>query len=190
MSEAKIAHSITERDVRIHPYLWKTSEHFLEKGQAEAKGSFYEFLASITFSAFTLEAYMNWLGTKLFPHWQYLERLSPNEKLALIADQLHLVVNKGIKPWQTMRELFAFRNSIVHGKPESLASPGASSKKGDFLIRADWETFITLDNASRVREDVEKMIETLHLAAKLEGESSYPFAQGLQTRDTTFYPNV
>lgn len=84
------AHVVKRRDVRTHSELWHTANCLLQKGQEEAKGSAHQFRASLIFRAFSLEAFLNWLGQQLVPHWSYLERLNPREKLGLVTDLIHL----------------------------------------------------------------------------------------------------
>lgn len=72
--------------MRIHAELWHTANCLLGAGQKEPKGSAHQFRASLVFRAFALEAFLNWLGYHLMPHWQYLERLKPREKLDLLTD--------------------------------------------------------------------------------------------------------
>jgi hypothetical protein len=69
MSEPEKVVTVTiKRDVRIHGSLWPTSCWLLERGKEEKTGSSHLFMASLVFTAFTLEAYLNWLGGRLFPH--------------------------------------------------------------------------------------------------------------------------
>lgn len=70
----------------MHSELWHTSNCLLNAGQQSAEGSAHQFRASLVFRAFALEAFLNWLGPQLIPHWQYLERLKPREKLDLLTD--------------------------------------------------------------------------------------------------------
>ena len=179
------ANLIKERDVRIHANLWHTSMCLLERGQEQERASFHQFMGSLVFTAFTLEAYLNWLGEKLFPHWKYLERLNPKEKLEVISDRLGVKVELGGRPWQVMKDLFNFRNDIAHGKPETLATEKVEQIDDDFdekLGRPDqtrWERCCTRENAERAREDVGQMLETLHLAAKIEDPG--PFFRGFRS---------
>lgn len=178
-----------ERDVRTHANLWHTSMCLLEKGQEQERASFHQFMGSLVFTAFTLEAYLNWLGDKLFPHWKYLQRLSPREKLEVISDQLKVAVDWGARPWQIVKHLFDFRNDIAHGKPENLATDRVESVGDDFdakMGKADqtrWEAFCTRQNAKQAREDVAKMLETLHSAAKMKDPG--PFFRGFRSHHAT-----
>ena len=174
-----------ERDVRIHANLWHTSRCLLERGQEQENASFHQFMASLVFTAFTLEAYLNWLGDKLFPHWRYLERLSPTDKLEVIADQLKITITNGHRPWQTVKPLFGFRNDIAHGKPEVISTKTIEPVNEEFdkmlgkIIRTAWENYCTRENAERAREDVKQILQTLHAAADLKDDLG-PLQTGVQ----------
>lgn len=179
-----------KREVRTHSYLFHTSGCLLEKGQQEDKASFHQFMASVVFTAFTLEAYLNWLGDSVFPHWTYLERLSPLEKLELISDQLGVKADYSLRPWQTIKSLFKFRNTIAHGKPEEISRQTdepldqyLDATLGKF-VRTEWETYCTRQTAERAREDVKRILETLHKCAK-PGDRTGPLFPGMQTHSAT-----
>ena len=86
-----------------------------EKGQQQPEGCIHQFRASLVFTAFALEAYLNHIGPKLFPDWSKLERLGPRNKLKKVAEHLALKVD-GNRPWQVMEDLFGYRNDIAHGR--------------------------------------------------------------------------
>jgi hypothetical protein len=114
----------TEREVITYSHMWHTSECLLKTGQEQDALSFHQFMASLVFTAFTLEAYLNHVGSKLLPCWEYLERSKPpKEKLSLIAKHLGVTVTYGTRPWKVMSELFEFRNTIAHGKSITFKPP-------------------------------------------------------------------
>lgn len=126
-------------------------------------------MASLVFTAFTLEAYLNHIDPKVFKCWEDLERLAPRGKLNVIAERLQVDINYGRRPWQVMKHLFSFRNVIAHGKSELVKLNGlvplhkySESRFGDFA-RTDWEKYCTRENAKKAREDVEKIIHTYTL---------------------------
>ncbi len=145
-------------------------------------------MASLTFTAFTLEAYLNQIGPKLLACWPDLERpLSPLKKLALLSELVGVKIDYGVVgPHQTIKRLFNFRNDIAHLKPElkplvknetlTLTSEALDSRMGDFL-EPEWQQYRTEENAIRAREDVEQIIKELHLKANIEEPV---FSQGLQ----------
>jgi hypothetical protein len=176
-----------QRDVRTHVYLWNASLDFFQRGSEQEYKSFYAFMASVVFTGFTLEAYLNWFGTRLFDHWNYLERLNPREKLDLILDHLGSKADYGIRPWQTLIELYKFRNKMAHGKPESL------EESDEVLVtnlestiyenfEPEWVKFCTQEAATRAREDVETIITLLH-AKDPAPDGIGPFNHGLSSSD-------
>lgn len=175
-----------EREVRTYSEMWHTSRCLLKKGQEQLEGSHHQFMASLVFTAFTLEAYLNHVGLKLFQCWNDLERLGPNEKLYLIAEHIGLEIQKDRRPWQVIKVLFGFRNDIAHGKSVKLTSKeivplNKHQEEGfpeDLLTK--WEKYCNQRNAERAREDVERIILTIHETAKIEKEA--PFAKGMQFR--------
>jgi hypothetical protein len=51
-----------EREVITYSHMWHTSECLLKRGQEQEAYSFHQYMASLVFTAFTLEAYLNHLG--------------------------------------------------------------------------------------------------------------------------------
>src|ERR1700730_14011868 len=74
-----------ERNVITYAEMWHTSLCLLERGQEQVKASTHQFRASLVFTAFTLEAYLNHVGRKLFDCWEDLERLlRPQQESVLL----------------------------------------------------------------------------------------------------------
>jgi hypothetical protein len=89
-------HKVTvtkDREVITYAELWHTSRCLLKKGQDEKEGSFHQFMASLVFTAFTLEAYLNHIGPKVFNCWAAIERLGPKEKLDIITEKIGLTID-------------------------------------------------------------------------------------------------
>jgi hypothetical protein len=179
-----------ERNVTTYAEMWHTSYCLLVKGQEEPRMSVHQFRASLVFTAFTLEAYLNHIGVKIFSCWEDLERLSPKEKLNVIAERLELEVLYGKRPWQIMKKLFQFRNDIAHGKSTKARSektlPLEKHSDDDFhelFERTRWEKYCTEKNAIRTREDVEAIVKIMHKAAGFEND--FPFVSGFQVRSAT-----
>jgi hypothetical protein len=183
----KKAHVTKKREVRIHAELWHSANCLLETGQAEPKGAAHQFRASLIFRAFCLEAFLNWLGQHLVPHWSYLERLKPREKLDLLNDLIGVTPDYSSRPWQTVKDLLAFRNHLAHGKPETIESESVEDadafldgKLGD-IEKTEWERFGTEANAMRAKEDVEQIANLLYEKADIEHDGPLSaFAFGFQ----------
>ena len=181
-----------KRDVRIHAELWHTANCLLRAGQQNKEGSAHQFRASLIFRAFCIEAFLNWLGLELIPHWNYLERLKPGEKLDLLADHIQVNPDYGSRPWQIVNELFRFRNTLAHGKPEDLEHESEEDLRdvleGDVsFAQTDWECFCTESNAIRAKDDVEELANILYQKANVKhGGPRGPFTFGFQIRSSTF----
>jgi hypothetical protein len=171
-----------ERDVTTYAELWHASECVLAAGVAQPVGSSWQFLSSIILTAFAFEAYVNHVGPKVLSCWESLERLSPNAKLQLLCVTLkvNLPGTKGERPLQTVSELFKFRNTLAHGRSETI-TPEPKNIDIDELdtyrtqrLLSDWEQLIeNCDFAKRAREDVEVVLKLVQAARPGPKESLF-----------------
>lgn len=177
------------RDVRMYAEMWHTSEVLLMNGKENAKGCTHQFRASLVFTAFMLEAYLNHIGKTLFRCWDDLDRLGPKEKLNVIADRIGLQVDYGREPWQIVKDLFVFRNKIAHGRSGKLSETVSLNQYQDEVlpqfVLTDWEKYCNLEKAERAREHVEAIVHKIHKAANIPDEL-YPFVLGAQFRESRF----
>jgi len=102
--------------VNTYVEMWQASSVMLDKAKKNPEGSYYQLMASLIFTAFTLEAYLNHIGQRIFKCWNDLEQLSPSRKLNVIAEKLEVEKDDGKRPFQTVSKLFKFRNDIAPGK--------------------------------------------------------------------------
>ena len=105
-----------EREVRTFADLNHGADVLLNFAKNEPKGSYYTTMASLLLTAFTFEAYLNHLGAKLFSYWENVESIRVMDKYAVICGHFEVEPDMGRRPYQTLRDLFRFRNSIAHGK--------------------------------------------------------------------------
>jgi hypothetical protein len=131
-------------------------------------GSLYFAMMAITFSAFTVEAFLNHLGQNRVPAWEYIERpLGPAEKLEVVRATLGLDVDKGKRPFQSLREMMQLRNALAHGKTE----PRGLDALAVQAPSPAWEkTCHDLEKVRRIVEDSEGIVRNLHAQAGLHGE--------------------
>jgi hypothetical protein len=180
-----------ERNVRTYAELWHASSKVLEKGIRDEVGSSWQFLASIVLTAFAFEAYLNHVGAEAVVSWQDSARLPLFEKLELICSTLNVTVpGKHSRPMQTVVELFKFRNTLAHGKTETIkAEPKYIDVENvdthfNSRLPTHWEKLIKGSGfAERAREDVEQVIRLIHDARPEPKE--YPFTSGLGTGSAT-----
>jgi hypothetical protein len=177
-----------ERDVHTYCELWSAATSLRMQGRAEEEGSYYQFMGSLIFTAFSLEAFFNHIGPKLFPDdWPKRERRGPKKKLEVLAEKLGLEVDYDSRPWEVLRTLFEFRNDLAHGKSIKVIDTTEvplhkfRPRPIEFAL-TPWEKFCTRENAERAREDVENIVHALNDAS---GLGEHPFIAGSQETETT-----
>ena len=165
----------------MHTYaeLWHASRCVLEAGERCEQGSAWQFLSSAVLTAFAFEAYLNHTGARTIACWPELEGLSPWDKLERLCDALGVSFPDGTgkRPLQTIGKMLDFRNTLAHGRSESLAAARLrdNNDRLDAYIGArlltDWERLIqSSDFATRVRDDVAKVLHRLHAARRDDKE--------------------
>lgn len=173
-----------ERDLNTYAELWHASECVLAAGLAQPRGSSWQFLSSIVLTAFAFEAYLNHVGPQVLSCWGSLERLSPNSKLRLLCEimKVNLAGTVGERPLQTINQLFKFRNTLAHGRSETI-TPEVKSVDIDELeahraqhLLSGWELLIeSCDFAKRAREDVEVVLKLIQAARPEPKEALFRF---------------
>lgn len=74
--------------------------------------------------AFTVEAYINFLGSKKVETWR--ERTPYFEKLRIVSGLVGYSINKDVEPFKTLALLKEFRDEIAHGKPAEFSTDVSS----------------------------------------------------------------
>jgi len=155
-----------------HLYLEMACANALEQAEQVQSGSVYFWLTAMVMSAFYLESFLNYLGRHLFDVWEQIEKsLSPEQKLALIAERTEFRVDRGVRPFQGFNEIFRFRNDVVHAKPEYSASKttlevdesGLDELRTRILSSrpSRWLSKCTSKDAKVFFEDAQNMVEAL-----------------------------
>lgn len=173
-----------EREVHTYAELWHASECVLAAGVAQPGGSSYQFLSSIVLTAFAFEAYLNHVGPQVLSCWASLQRLSWDAKLQLLCEIMNVSLpgTAGEAPRQTIFELFKFRNTLAHGRTETIAPEPRSINIDDLdgyrkeRLLSNWERLI--ENcvfAKSAREDVETVIKLIHEARPMPKENLFEF---------------
>jgi len=159
-----------ERTVPTYTRLRAVSWYAFQLAKANQNGRLNHLMTSMTFDAFTLEAYLNHIGSLRIRFWEPLKKkLSPRDKLDVIAVDLNFLPDFSRRPWQTFQSIFKLRDLLVHGQTETIAHEGEFSiEGGDFipLPLTAWEEFMTLQKAERFLDDTKAMV--IELANKAE----------------------
>jgi hypothetical protein len=173
---------------RPHADILYGAKVLLRFSSEEREGRYYEWMGALLLSAFAFEGYLNYLGRKLFSSWESFERFMRwDAKVMLVADDIGFKLDKSQPPFQTVQNLFAFRNNVAHLKPNPEMREEHETDTLDFTIfepiKTEVEKFCNEVNARRCIEDVEKMIKLFHKQAKVGGGD--PLQPGHQSGSVT-----
>src|SRR5277367_4446052 len=117
MTEKRLSAQVSKkRTLNTYNELWFGSDVLLARAKAEPQGSYWVVMGSAILTAFAMEAYLNHIGSKIFKTWDALEPLSPSGKIDVVCEKLGLSFPRGVRPRQSIEELFRFRNQLAHGK--------------------------------------------------------------------------
>jgi hypothetical protein len=142
-------------------------------GTAPVNG-YCECLTTIVIAAFKFEASLNHVGKGIFAStWNKMERLSHTQKRKNICAHLCIAQEDDKRPWQTIGDLFKFRNWVAHGRSEVLDPPEAVEVGEIEQLRRKkpltaWENLCTIEVARRAYEDTEAIIKQIHSVAGLD----------------------
>ncbi len=167
------------REVRTYVDLAHGADVLIGKAEKDAEGSYYTTMSALLLIAFTFEAYLNHLGAKTHSFWEEIEPINVVDKYSVLCKTLNVCPDVSKRPYQTLKDLFKFRNAIAHGKSQILEETkrvGALDDPYDHSPKAHWEEFSVLHNAKRAKSDVVEIIAELHKAA---GLGDYPFIHGI-----------
>ena len=160
-------------------YMRTGAKHMLELAEQSQDGQLYALIASLVFSAFTLESYLNHLGQLRHSDWDKIERQYPKlKKYKMFCEAAKLEVDFTARPYCTMVELFAFRDQMAHGKTTTEAVRTMIDADGPRLPQinndTDWQAFATIERAREGIDDVEALVKELH---KANGYTGNPFGR-------------
>ena len=134
----------------------------------ERAGINFQMMGSLIFSAFAIEAKVNFVGWKVLAN-DWNEWASLRKKIDLLIDVLALDLCWEQRPLQTISELKRFRDTIAHGKPEIIDDTTIENARPDLMdeIKGQWEYSLTQENIDRCCEDMDTLWKTLLEAAKI-----------------------
>jgi hypothetical protein len=146
-------------------YCFIAAKQALEHAEKQ-EGRLYFCMTAGLFAAFTIEAYLNHIGQDKVRNWNILERkLGPREKLALLQGIFSLKADQSKSPFQSLNTILSLRNSIVHGKTETITSDTIVNEDevGEAEYpQTDWKKLCTVSSVTKMVNDVEAMVISIH----------------------------
>ena len=83
----------------------------------------FDYLPLLVFTAFSVEAYINSVGSRKVAFWDQLERLPWRAKVEILHSHAEQPPDWGKDPLQFASQVFGIRDRLAHGKPETVAGP-------------------------------------------------------------------
>jgi len=109
----------------------------------------FEFTPIVVFEAFTIESYLNTIGSEHVVIWDELERLPWKKKISVLHKLAGRKEDWGKEPLQFAKEVFQIRDRLAHGKPERIEGKMFSTREeaekvlGTMEMEPDWYKKIT-----------------------------------------------
>lgn len=158
----------------IFPFVYlKQCAHFhLKESENSQDNLFHSSMSCIIFSAFTMEAFLNYMGSCVFDFWEELERhLTSVNKLNVICSQLKIHSDFSERPFQSFVKASNLKNYLNQGKIDSYSSTIAPSSAASG--RPEWEKQCNPLEARKIYDDMLQIMTILD--RQVEGET-YPLS--------------
>ncbi len=114
-------------EISTHRLLWHTAQSLRAAATNGAETSSHELLGALLFIFFAFEAYMNYLGPLVAPDaWSEEREFFSHRtryrgtlgKLDLLAERLCYDIDRGRRPYQSLKALNSKRDFLAHARPE------------------------------------------------------------------------
>lgn len=164
----------TKYDIHYKSYaaIFHIAEQLFETAEKQNEGRLLNLQVAPVFFAFSFEAYLNHVGEEEISYWSEIERISYENKLTVISKHLGLKIDKSRRPFQTIKDLFRFRNRLAHGRTEHLKKTVVTN--GEPAYNEAWrilpEETLTVDCIRRYYEDVKAAVERINEQRKNSDE--------------------
>jgi hypothetical protein len=128
-----------------------------EKGDRDGIG--HEMMACLVMLAFAVEAQFNFLGFKLIEKWD--ERARALDKVHTVLKYLNADNSLSERPYKTIVDLKALRDTLAHGKPTVIKTEEKEWKATEDELRkagalvADYEALLTDGFVAQAYEDID-----------------------------------
>jgi hypothetical protein len=112
----------------------------------------------VVFAAFSIESYLNSLGSRNLKIWDDIERLPWKTKVEILHKLVSSTPDWGSEPLQFATEVFKLRDKLAHGKPERILGASfqdwhsAHVQAIEDELQPDWYKGITRDWATKAKD--------------------------------------
>jgi len=149
--------------LRTYQLLFETARRELDQATSLPAGNRHFLLSAGVFVAFTAEAFLNDLGSRVIPSWSQLQRLDPREKAEVLSIELfNERVDWSARPFQSIAAALGFRRALAHAHAEALSfdqTRAADSSEVPRTRRTAWPEHCDIETMERWITDVCRVIE-------------------------------
>lgn len=141
--------------------------------EAKSRHSFSCFTGAMLLAVAGLESFLNSMAFFIKDAdfcYNCFEKKSIQEKLDFFLTKYNINLNKGFRPYQTIKEAITWRNSVSHSKPtfvaeieiEETSEVRKIPKKHASSIKYEpYENLVDLENADRFNRDIIEVIQLI-----------------------------
>lgn len=167
-------------EVYTHEHLWRSSTALMEKAESDPENSDRFLLPALLISTLAFEAFINFCGHTLAPELWVDEKLNfkgkgLEAKIATIAKKMHSFSwNKGVAPYQSIKDLELFRDMVAHGKIVTSRYEAEIKDDGThFIFEHPWDKYLSLEAVVRARNNIKEFSQSLLVAARMISDESH-----------------
>ena len=178
----------SEGEEYVHKAVWLVAKRQFLQAEAHPKGALLDHLVVLVFVSHALEGYANYLLNKVAPAlWQDERTRFVKTGLAGKLDALHELcglapLERGKRPWSTLRDLQRLRDRIAHPRiiPTSKTTSYVEGKEPPLFARSWLEETVSEIKATRAMHDAKRIVDALHEAAMARFPDSGLLPEGLE----------
>ena len=143
-----------------------------EKDEAgDRQGIALDITACLVMLSFTFESRLKFAGEQRIAGWK--ERRGFDKKVETLLRALELEPDFRKRPYSSIKELKDFRDTIAHGKPDTIEVDETVDLESEadydaFDLRGEWERFLTIDFMRQCSEDIDAIWESWLATAGIE----------------------
>lgn len=160
--------SRVREEIFPHEHLWRSGKLLLVLAKDEGQENYKLLLPALLISYTAYEAFINFCGHVLAP--ELWKEESKNFRGKGIEEKINVICQrvpdfawlKGERPYQTIRSLRGFRDTISH--PQVVAAEYETERQKDgshIRYEAPWDEYMSVDSIRRIRGDIEAFCESL-----------------------------
>ena len=112
----------------------------------------------VVFMAFSIESYLNSLGSRALDIWDDLERLPWKKKIEILHKTVGKKADWGAASLQFATEVFKLRDKLAHGKPERILSEPDQGNVHYSALTPDWYKHITKEWVIEAKDRFTKLM--------------------------------